>query len=61
MRGPRDQRYVNKVVEHVRHVGWNAVGRSRVGEFRLVPSLQHDLDLLLEQLAVGRVVEQRSA
>ena len=45
----------------MRHVGWNAVGRSRVGEFRLVPSLQHDLDLLLEQLAVGRVVEQRSA
>ena len=61
MRRPRNERYVNKIVEHVRHVGRHAVGRARVRELRLVPGPQHDLHLLLEQITVGGVVQQRAA
>ena len=57
----RDQREVREVVAAVRHLGRQRVVLALVRERLLVEGLEDDLDLLLEELAVRGLVQERRA
>ena len=57
MNGPRHEREVLQVVAAVRDAGGDRVVLALVRERGVVERLEDDLDLLLEELAVGDLVE----
>ena len=60
-RGPRHQRQFLQRVAAIRHFGRQRVVLALVAERLLVERLEDDVDLFLEQFAVGGLVEQRGA
>src|SRR5207249_262649 len=56
--GPRHQGEVLQIVAAIRDAGGNGVVLAVVGERGVVERLEDDLDLLLEDLAVGPLIEQ---
>ena len=56
---PRHQREFLQRIAAIRHLGRQRVVLAFVAERLLVERLEDDIDLFLEQLAVGRLVEQR--
>src|SRR5262249_58837981 len=59
--GPRHQREICQVVAAIGHARRDRVVLALVREHRVLERLEDDRDLLLEELAVGRLVEQRRA
>src|SRR5438093_6688406 len=61
MNGPWHEGEVLQIVAAIRDAGGNGVALPLVGERGVVERLEDDLDLLLEELAVGGLVEQRGS
>src|SRR5205823_12218786 len=59
--GPRHERQLLQLIAAIRHFWRQRVVRPLMREALVVEGLEDDLDLLLEQFAVGRLIEQRRA